>query len=67
VYVADGLWKAAKYKDFIHNVRHVRGRVEQVGVLEWTDPSVDPDAFIEQIRQMMIERLQAMRREGGLA
>ena len=67
VYVADGFWKAAKYKDFIHNVRHVRGRVEHAGVLEWTDPSADPDAFIEQIRQMMIERLRAMRREGAVA
>lgn len=67
VYVADGFWRAAKYKDFIHNVRHVRGRVEHAGVLEWSDPAADPDAFIEQIREMMIERLRAMRRDSAEA
>jgi len=67
VYVADGFWKAAKYKDFIHNLRHVRGRVEHVGVLHWTDPTADPDEFIEQIRKMMVERLQSMRQEGAAA
>lgn len=67
VYVADGFWKAAKYRDFIHNVHKVRGRVEHVAVLEWTDPAADPGPFIEQIRQAMIERLQSMRRDGARA
>jgi 1-acyl-sn-glycerol-3-phosphate acyltransferase len=67
VYVADGFWRAAKYKDFIRNVSAVQGRVEHVGVLEWTDPSADPDAFIERIHMMMVERLQSMRREGAAA
>jgi 1-acyl-sn-glycerol-3-phosphate acyltransferase len=61
VYVTDGFWKSAKYKDFIHNVSRVRGKVEHVGTLEWTDPSANPDPFIAQIREMMVERLQAMR------
>jgi len=61
VYVTDGFWKSAKYKDFVRNVSRVRGKVEFVGTLEWTDPSENPDAFIAQIRSMMIERLASMR------
>lgn len=61
VYVSDGFWKSAKYKDFLLNVSSVRGRVEHAGTLEWSDPSANPDAFIAQIREMMVERLRAMR------
>ena len=46
VFVADGFWRAAKYKDFLHNVRGVRGKVAHVGVFEWTDPGADPEPFI---------------------
>ena len=62
VYVADGFWRAAKIKDFIHHVSKVRGKIEQAGVLEWTDPTVNPDAFIEQIHEMMVQGLASMRR-----
>jgi 1-acyl-sn-glycerol-3-phosphate acyltransferase len=61
VYVSDGFWKAAKYKDFIRNLSGVSGRVEHVATLEWTDPSANPDPFILQIRELMVERLQSMR------
>ncbi len=67
VYVVDGFWKAAKYKDFLHHVSEVRGRVELAGTLEWTDPHANPDAFIEQIRSVMVERLRSMRTESPAA
>jgi 1-acyl-sn-glycerol-3-phosphate acyltransferase len=67
VYVADGFWRAARYRDFIHNVHGVQGRVEHAGVLEWTDPASDPEAFIETIRETMVRRLEAMRREAAIA
>jgi 1-acyl-sn-glycerol-3-phosphate acyltransferase len=67
VYVTDGFWRAARYKDFMHNVGDIRGQVEHVGVLEWTDPSADPDPFIERVRRMMVERLASMRRESPAA
>jgi 1-acyl-sn-glycerol-3-phosphate acyltransferase len=63
VFVADGFWKAAKFKDFIQGLAHVEGRMEHVGTLEWTDPAADPTAFIDKVRNMMKERLSAMRAE----
>lgn len=62
VYVADGFWRAAKIKDFIHHVSEVRGKIEHAGVLQWTDPTANPDAFIEQIHEMMVQSLASMRR-----
>lgn len=63
VFVADGFWRVAKYKDFLHHVRGVRGKIEHVGVFEWTDPGADPEPFIESIRDAMIGTLDTMRRE----
>jgi 1-acyl-sn-glycerol-3-phosphate acyltransferase len=61
VYVADGFWKVARYRDFIRHVKGVRGKIEHVGVFEWTDPGADSDPFIETIRDAMVKRLEAMR------
>lgn len=63
VFVADGFWQAARFKDFIKGLAHVRGRMEHAGTLEWTDPAEDPTIFIEEVRNMMKERLSAMRLE----
>jgi 1-acyl-sn-glycerol-3-phosphate acyltransferase len=65
VYVTDGFWKSAKYKDFIRNVSGLRGQVEHVGTLEWSDPSANPDPFIAQIRELMVEGLRSMRAPGN--
>jgi 1-acyl-sn-glycerol-3-phosphate acyltransferase len=67
VYVADGFWRVARYRDFIHHVKGVRGKIEHVGVFEWTDPGADPEPFIETIREAMVKRLEAMRREASVA
>lgn len=67
VYVVDGFWRAAKLKDFMRKVHAVRGKVEYAGSLEWTDPAANPDEFIERIRGMMVERLDAMRRGAAAA
>lgn len=61
VFVADGFWRAAKLKDFIGGLAGVNGRMEHAGTLEWSDPGEDPTAFIDQVRNMMKERLSAMR------
>jgi 1-acyl-sn-glycerol-3-phosphate acyltransferase len=63
LYVADGFWRAAKFKDFVRGVAHVEGKMEHVATLEWTDPGADPTPFILQVRNMMKERLSAMREE----
>lgn len=63
VFVVDGFWQAAKFRDFIRGLARVNGKIEHVGTLEWTDPSEDPTAFVEEVRNMMKERLSAMRQE----
>jgi 1-acyl-sn-glycerol-3-phosphate acyltransferase len=63
VFVVDGFWKAARFKDFIRGLDHVEGRMDHVGTLEWTDPSADPTAFLEEVRNLMQEHLSAMRDE----
>jgi 1-acyl-sn-glycerol-3-phosphate acyltransferase len=67
VYVADGFWRVARYRDFIRHVKGVRGKVEHAGVFEWTDPGADPEPFIETIREAMVKQLEAMRREATVA
>lgn len=67
VYVADGFWRAARYRDFLHHVRGVHGKVEHAGVFEWTDPAADPEPFIDTIRETMVRRLESMRREATVA
>jgi 1-acyl-sn-glycerol-3-phosphate acyltransferase len=63
VYVADGFWRVARYRDFVRHVKGVRGKIEHTGVFEWTDPGADSEPFIEGIREAMVRHLQAMRRD----
>jgi len=67
VFVADGFWQVAKFKDFLNGMEHVEGRVAHVGTLEWTSPGDDPRAFIEEAREMMIAGLAACRAGTDLA
>lgn len=63
VFVADGFWRAARFRDFVRGLSHVEGKMAHAGTLEWTDPAADPTAFIDEVRNMMKERLSAMRGE----
>lgn len=65
VYVVDGFWRSARYRDFIRNVSSVRGRIERAGVLEWTDPTAEPEPFMNRIHAMMVDRLRSMRQEAA--
>jgi 1-acyl-sn-glycerol-3-phosphate acyltransferase len=67
VYVADGFWQVARYRDFIHHVKGVRGKVVHAGVFEWTDPAADPEPFIETIRETMVKHLEMLRSEATVA
>jgi 1-acyl-sn-glycerol-3-phosphate acyltransferase len=67
VFVADGFWRAAKYREFVRGLAHVEGRMEHIATLEWPDPGVDPNPFVDRVRGMMVERLEAMRRGAGVA
>ena len=63
VYVVDGFWAAAKYKDVLRELPNVNGKMEHAGTLEWNNPETDPKMFVEEVREMMVERLMLMRDE----
>ena len=66
MYVTDGFWRVAKYKDFVRRMTDIEGRIEHVGTLEWTDPKADPVPFVNEIREMMVERLRVMRGQSAV-
>ena len=61
IFVADGFWKAGKYSEIAAETPRIDGEFAHVGTLEWTDPTADPEPFIQEARQMMIDGLNAMR------
>jgi 1-acyl-sn-glycerol-3-phosphate acyltransferase len=67
VFLADGFWRAAKFKDFVRGLRHIDGKIEHVATLEWTDPTADPVPFLEQVRESMVARLAELRQGASAA
>ena len=67
VFVADGFWRAPRFKEFVRGLPYVDGRMEHVATLEWQDPSVDPNPFLDQVHEQMVERLARMRGQAGVA
>lgn len=61
VFVVDGYWKNARFKDFFSGLGHLEGRVEHAATLEWTDPGADATRFMDEVRDVMVERLAEMR------
>lgn len=61
VLVGDGYWRVAKLKDFAGGMTDIRGSLGLAGVFEWTDPKADPEAFTEELRQAMVDKLAEMR------
>ena len=62
VFVADGFWKTARLADFLGGMAHIDGRMAYVGRREWTDPSADSGPFIDELREMMMDGLDELRR-----
>jgi 1-acyl-sn-glycerol-3-phosphate acyltransferase len=67
VLVADGFWRAAKYRQFVRGLVHLEGKMEHVATLEWRDPQADPVPFLDHVRELMVERLHSMRAGAGVA
>ena len=61
VFVADGFWRAARYKEFVRGLAHIDGKMEHVATLQWDDPAADPNPFLDHVRDLMVERLEGMR------
>lgn len=64
VVVVDGLWQAARLPDFVRTLTRVRCRVEEAGVFEYDGRGrASHDAFVEQMRAVMCDKLSQMRHE----
>ena len=63
VFVVDGFWQTAKFRHFVRGLSHIEGKMDHVATLEWTDPAADPLVFLDQVRELMVGRLAAMRGE----
>jgi 1-acyl-sn-glycerol-3-phosphate acyltransferase len=65
--VTDGYWGARRFADFVFGVGKIRGRTEVLGPFE---PPADKEAlpaFVDGLRDTMVERLAHMRRDDAAA
>lgn len=60
--VVDGFWRCARLKDFARNVGGVDAWADCIGPIPWDDPKADTDAFVEMVREIMVKRLEELRR-----
>lgn len=67
VYVADGFWRAAKFRDLVGEIGRLEGTFAHGATLEWDDPEADPAPFIQEVRRVMAETLDEMRAAGSPA
>lgn len=61
LFVADGYWRTAKFKDFLAGMGHIDGKMTFLGTVQWTDPEADPEPFIDDLRQRLIDGLASLR------
>ena len=60
-FVVDGLWQHAKFEHLLGNLNGIDARMEYVGRFDWTDPGSDPEPFVADLRQQMVDTLAEMR------
>ena len=60
-FVVDGLWEHGKFRHLMGSMNTIDARMEYVGVFDWTDPKADPEPFVEELRQRMVDKLAEMR------
>lgn len=62
VVVVDGLWQAARLPDFVRTLTRIRCRIVEAGVFEYDGRGrASHDAFVEQMRTVMCDKLSEMR------
>lgn len=64
VFVADGFWRTARFKDFMKGMGDLDGRMAYLGSVEWSDPGADAKPFIDDLRRMMVRGLRELRGGG---
>ncbi len=61
VLVVDGYSGYPRLFDFFGGMAGLEGRIELLGVFDWSDPKADHEAFTCEIRQLMVDHLAEMR------
>ncbi len=61
--VTDGFWKGRRFVDFVFNVHRIRGRTELLGELVPPEQPEALPAFIDSLRQRLLDRLSEIRQE----
>jgi 1-acyl-sn-glycerol-3-phosphate acyltransferase len=61
VFVVDGYSGYPKLRDFFSGMAKLEGRIELAAEFDWSDPKGDHVLFIDEIRQVMVDRLAQMR------
>lgn len=61
VLIADGFWERATLKSFIDGLGSIRGRMTLLGPFAWEDPRADPEPFMEEMRNRMVDALAQLR------
>ncbi len=65
VVVADGVWRWARFNDFLKKLSMIQIRVECCGPFDSPPPDSDPLPFVAQMRSVMTGMLAELRRESG--
>jgi 1-acyl-sn-glycerol-3-phosphate acyltransferase len=65
LFVSDGYWQRAKLKHFVRGMADIRGRTVYLGSVEWTDPTADPQPFVDELRERLVEGLAELRGESA--
>lgn len=63
--VSDGFWTCCRLLDFLFNVHKIRGETEVLGPFHPPEAPQELAAFVEHLRQVMIDHLKAMRERRG--
>lgn len=63
--VSDGFWTCCRLLDFLFNVHKIRGETEVLGPFQPPEEPQELAAFVERLRQVMIDHLRAMRERRG--
>ncbi len=61
VFVVDGYSGYPRLFDFFGGMAGLKGRIDLLGVFDWSDPKADSRAFTGELRQLMVDHLAEMR------
>jgi len=61
IIVLDGLWRCARFADFLRTLHVIKPRIECVGPFSFSGSEEESEAFIDEMFQRMCDKLREMR------